>query len=257
MLERSIHCNGPLSLRSSSFLTNLRTSSRQIFFPVENTGANQILHRKSPVSGDLQNKLGIFFDPWAAMDRALGHDPAAALFHPVYASQNRPVLRTKSTVSRIFATLLSLRWLPCFCAWNPGTFGVKLWRCSMSRIPDSVHFTPVSFFIWRTGCFGKIPFLTPAKNSVILWFTNFVGRPDLGSSCKPTVPNFLNRAAQFLIELYDLWNSRAIIGIVLHSSTTLDTASILSFVFGFDSFLYASVNSACCFFTMDDKRFKL
>ena len=32
----------------------------------------------------------------------------------------------------------------------------------------SVYDTPVSFFTWCTSCFGKIPFLTPAKNSVIL-----------------------------------------------------------------------------------------
>ena len=32
---------------------------------------------------------------------------------------------------------------------------------------------------------------------------------------------------------------------------------ILSNIFGFDSFLYAYINSACCFFMIDDKRFKL
>ena len=97
-----------LSLRSSSFLTNLRNVEPSNFFPVESTGANPILHRKSPVSGDLQNKLGIFFGPWATVDRALGHGSAATLSRSVYTSQNRPVLRTKSTVSGIFATLLSL-----------------------------------------------------------------------------------------------------------------------------------------------------
>ena len=97
-----------LLLCSNSFLTNLRNVEPLHFFPVENTYANPILHRKSSVSGDLQNKSAILFDPWAIMDHALEHDPAAALFHPVYTAQNRHVLRTKSTASRIFATLYLL-----------------------------------------------------------------------------------------------------------------------------------------------------
>ncbi len=115
MLRCGIHCNGSFVTSLQQFLTNLRNVEPLNFFPVGNTDANPILHRKSPVSGDLRNKSVILFSPWATMGRALEHDPATALFHPVYTAQNRLVLRTKSTVSRIFATLQSLCWLPCFC----------------------------------------------------------------------------------------------------------------------------------------------
>ena len=127
VLGCGIHYNGSFVASSQQFFDKFeKRRAVEFFFPVESTGANPILHRKSPVSGDLRNKSEILFGLRVTMGRALGHGPAAALSRPAYTAQNRPVLRTKSAVSGIFATLLSLRRLPCFCAWNSGTFGVKL-----------------------------------------------------------------------------------------------------------------------------------
>ena len=108
MLGCGIRHSGSLVALFQQFFDKFEKCRAVAFFPVENTYANPILHRKSSVSGDLQNKSAILFDPWAIMDHALEHDPAAALFHPVYTAQNRHVLRTKSTASRIFATLYLL-----------------------------------------------------------------------------------------------------------------------------------------------------
>ena len=127
----------------------------------------------------------------------------------------------------------------------------------MSGIPDSVYDTQASFFIWRTSRFEKISFLMSVKNSVILWFTIFVGRQDLGSSYNPSIPNFLNLITQFLIELYDLWNSRAIVRIVSASSITLNTVSIRSFAFEFDFFCMQTLILHAIFFTMCNKCLKL
>ena len=52
--------------------------------------------------------------PWTA----LWNSHAAVLFNSLHTSQSRPVLRTKSAASRIFATVPSLCRLPCFCVQN-------------------------------------------------------------------------------------------------------------------------------------------
>ena len=87
-------------------------------------------------------------------------------------------------------------------------FVCKIWHIwskvmAMQHVTHSgfcVRYTGV-FFIWHTSCFGKMQFLTLAKNSVILRFITFVGHSDLGSSYNPEIPNSLNRITQFLIVL--------------------------------------------------------
>ena len=115
-----------LSLRSNSFLTNLRNVGPSNFFSVKNTDVNPILHRRLPFSDDLQNKSAVLSGPLVTMDRALEHSHATVLFHLSHTAQNRPVLRTKSTVSVIFATLLPSSLVALFLCVASGTFGVKL-----------------------------------------------------------------------------------------------------------------------------------